>query len=604
MAEKPARNEGPPAATWFVARRMPQAILRVMHAWLRALAAAPLLVVALVATVAAAGPPFPDPVPERSVYDEPGVLEPETVADLEARIDAVEAETGAEIVVYIQVDPGISEDENLAKAAALIDQWGIGRSGFDDGLVLLVGLQPNLINGKVSLYGGSGFIRQHVDEDTLTGLIDSTFVPRAADGDLDAATRNTIEAIQERMAPDTIPLTLGRVVNAAVGLVGSPLILVLTLGSAWWRWRRQGDDPELTDSPSILMAGPPAEMTPALATVVRAGRATSHATNTILAELAASGRIAFHNLDQVSSARSDADPDPLTDPAIEVMAAQDDDDRLALPERKAWDAIRTLAGTSTRLSRERLWRVNSKMGGIEKVLEKEAMRLGWFTELPSKAISRGTGTGVLILVAGAVIIGIGFIVPMSGAVLAGGATVLGGLGTIAFGRAMSKRTSQGAYVDAMLKAYRRTLQKTMEQARSMREVTEQPEVATLADTPDKAVVWGMALGLHDEVASLLARGLEEQRAATGSPAGAYYPFWIGSSSGSSWSPAAAADLGGGVSYGSGSIFSGSAIPDIGGMFDALGSVGSTPPSSSSSSGGGGGFSGGGSSGGGGGSGSF
>ena len=47
---------------------------------------------------------------------------------------------GAEIVVYTQVDPGISEDENLAKAAALMDQWGIGRSGFDDGLVLLVGL--------------------------------------------------------------------------------------------------------------------------------------------------------------------------------------------------------------------------------------------------------------------------------------------------------------------------------------------------------------------------------------------------------------------------------------------------------------------------------
>jgi hypothetical protein len=62
-------------------------------------------------------------------------------------------------------------------------------------------------------------------------------------------------------------------------------------------------------------------------------------------------------------------------------------------------------------------------------------------------------------------------------------------------------------------------------------------------------------------------------------------------------------MAGGVSYGSGSVFSGSAMPDIGGMFDALGSVGSTPPSSSSSSGGGG-FGGGGGGGGGGGSGSF
>ena len=138
----------------------------------------------------------------------------------------------------------------------------------------------------------------------------------------------------------------------------------------------------------------------------------------------------------------------------------------------------------------------------------------------------------------------------------------------------------------------------------MSEVVTEPEVAVLANTPDKAVVWGMALGLHDEVASLLARGLEEQRAATGSPAGAYYPGWLGSSPGSAWSGAAAGGMPSGVSYGSGSIFSGSAMPDIGGMFDALGSVGSTPPSSSSCSGGGGGFSGGGSSGGGGASGSF
>jgi len=101
---------------------------------------------------------------------------------------------------------------------------------------------------------------------------------------------------------------------------------------------------------------------------------------------------------------------------------------------------------------------------------------------------------------------------------------------------------------------------------------------------------------------VLARGMEAQRQATGSPAGAYYPAWLGSSPGSAWLGASAGDVPGGVSYGSGSIFSGSAIPDIGGMFDALGSVGSTPASSTNSSGGG--FSGGGSSGGGGGSGSF
>jgi uncharacterized protein len=55
--------------------------------------------------------------------------------------------------------------------------------------------------------------------------------------------------------------------------------------------------------------------------------------------------------------------------------------------------------------------------------------------------------------------------------------------------------------------------------------------------------------------------------------------------------------------GGGGLFSGSGFPDVGGMFNALGSMGNTPPSSASSSGGGG-FGGGGSSGGGGASGGF
>jgi hypothetical protein len=382
------------------------------------------------------------------------------------------------------------------------------------------------------------------------------------------------------------------------------LALLASLGLAWNHWRREGDDPELTDSPSILMAGPPADMTPALATVIRRGTGSDHTVNTLLTELASTGRLSFHNLDQVRSARSDDEPDPVTDPAIEVHGEIGGDDELKPPQREAWDKLQKLAGGSGRLTRERLWRVNSILGPMKRVFEHEAVRLGWLARMPGPSINRMSGIGLGLALLGAGAIWLGISIPMSGAVMLGGALVLGGIGTFLFARAMSQRTPNGAYVDAMLTAYRRTLQKTMEQAHSMGEVVRQPEVATLADTPDKAVVWGFALGLHDEVASVLARGLEEQRRETGSPAGAYYPVWLGSSPGSAWSGASLADAAGGVSYGSGSVFSGSAVPDIGGMFDALGSVGSSPPSSSSSGGGGGGFGGGGGGGGGGASGSF
>jgi len=576
-----------------------------MHRWARALPSA-LALLALTATVAlSAGPPFPEPVNDQAVYDTAGVLAPETEQQLESTIDAIEGRSGAEVVVYTQLDPGISEDENLDNAKALIDQWGIGRSGFDDGLVLMLGMEANLVNGRVSLYGGSGFLGAYASAGDLQAIVDDDFVPPARAGDLDGASLAAIAAVDERVTSSGRDrLEVMRVMNAGLGLIGAPLALLGTLGLAWNHWRREGDDPALVDSPSILMAGPPAEMTPPLATVITQGVANQHSVNTLLAELASTGRLAFRNLDSVSAARSDEDPDPLTDPAIEVVAGRSDDDELRLPQREAWTKILALAGSDGRLSRERLWRVNGELGDVKTTLEAEAVRIGWLARMPRPSMNRMTGVGIGVALVGAGIVWAGIAIPMSGATLLGGALVLGGLGTIGFGRAMSQRTETGAYVDAMLKAYRRTLAKTMEQARNMGQVVEQPEIARLADTPDKAVVWGLALGLHDEVAAVLARGLEAQREETGSAAGAYYPLWLGSSAGSTWSGASAADLPGGLSTGTGSIFSGSGMPDIGGMFDALGSVGSTPPSSSSSSGGGGGFSGGGGGGGGGGSGSF
>jgi hypothetical protein len=173
---------------------------------------------------------------------------------------------------------------------------------------------------------------------------------------------------------------------------------------------------------------------------------------------------------------------------------------------------------------------------------------------------------------------------------------VGGLVTVAFGRAMSQRTRNGAYVDAMLKAYRRTLEKTLQQARDMNQVIQNDEVRVLADTPDKAVVWGIALGLHREVAAVLERSLADAR--EGATTGGYYPVWLGSGSGSSLS---GASIGSGDGGGLGGLFSGSGTPDIGGMFSSLGSMGSSPPSSSSGSGG---FGGGGGGGGGGGSSGF
>jgi hypothetical protein len=149
----------------------------------------------------------------------------------------------------------------------------------------------------------------------------------------------------------------------------------------------------------------------------------------------------------------------------------------------------------------------------------------------------------------------------------------------------------GSMIRAMLAAYRRTLEKTMAQSRSMDEVVEKAQLDWL-QTPDQAVVWGTALGLEKEIEGVLERSLDDVKEGRAAATSTYFPIWFGTGSPGSASGFAATGGGGG-------LFSSSGIPDIGGMMASLSTIG-TPPGGSG--GGGGGFGGGGSGGGGGGSG--
>jgi uncharacterized membrane protein YgcG len=538
----------------------------------------------------AAGAPFPDPVLDRAVYDEAGILDPATIAALEERIDALEARSGAEIVIYLQVDPFQDFDSNLAAAEDLMNQWGVGRQGYDDGFVILVSFEDDRIHGVLSTYAGSGFKVAYLSEDEQTALRDGIIVPAFIAEDVGGGLLAAMDAIDDDVTADaTASLEAYRQVNSVVGIPGAVLALVLTAGTAVYQWKRHGDDPDLVDSEAVLMAGPPADMTPPLATVLREGRATGNALRTLLVQLAGSGLVRFRNLDRARDVKRDDPADPETDPAIDLPDRPPDTLALEGPLGEAYRELVMLGGSDRTLTRESLWSVNARLDPLKGELEQEAVRLGWFTRMPSPVIRKWVVVGVGEVVLGGVSIFLAFSIPMSGLTLVGIALIVGGLVTMAFGAQMSKRTPYGAYIDAMLKAYRRTLLKTLEQARSMAEVVAVPAIRVLADTPDKAVVWGVALGLHEQVGEVLARELADPQAqAAAQASGAYYPVYLGSGSSSGGS-------------GGGSLFSGSGIPDLGGMIGTLGDIGSAPASSSS---GGGGFGGGGGGGGGGGSSGF
>ena len=153
-------------------------------AWLLAVAAGPVAA----AAPPPSGPPFPAPEIDRAVYDYAGLFSPATIVEAETTIDAIEARTGAEIVVYTQDAGGYpTTEETEAKARALIDQWGIGRAGFNDGLVIFFDIDPTCEHGQVQLYAAPGFEAAYLTNSERQAIFDNDMLPHLREADFDGA---------------------------------------------------------------------------------------------------------------------------------------------------------------------------------------------------------------------------------------------------------------------------------------------------------------------------------------------------------------------------------------------------------------------------------
>jgi uncharacterized membrane protein YgcG len=571
--------------------------MRRLAAFLPVLALA-LLLAGAVSAAPPPGPPFPQPEIDRAVYDYAGILSPAAITDAERIIDEIEARTGAEVVVYTQDSGGYpSTDETEKKARALMDQWGVGRKGFNDGLVIFFDMQPNLEHGQVQLYAGPGFEATFLTNSERQAIFDDDMLPylRSADfdGALAAALAKVDAATTSQHADD---LQRARQVNAVIGLVGGPIVFLGLAGWAFFDWRRYGKDPVYLDDPSVLMPAPPPDLTAASGAMIMDGRTSRRALTTAMLDLASRGLVAFRE-DKggflgLGGKKVGVDVDPAPgDAELEAQRRLNSRRPTGPAEDLALRKLRTLGAPEDGfISPDDLPKFGSDVAAFDTALENHVVTRGWFGEKPSKVVGRWTGRGVLAIIAGVIGLVAGFNIPMSGLTLVGGAAIAGGIVVVVVAQAMPAVTMSGAMIRAMLAAYRRTLQKTMAQARSMQQVVNEAGLDWL-DTPDQAVVWGTALGLQDEIEGVLSRSLEDAR--TGSTSGTvpYFPAWYQTSSGTPF-------LGSSSSGSGASLFSDSGIPDVGGMMSALGTIGNSP----SSSGGGGGFGGGGSGGGGGGAG--
>ncbi len=541
-----------------------------------------------------AGPPYPDAVTGQRVYDYAGIFSPQTVSEAERIIAGIEQRTGAQVTVYTQVKPQSDDlDKVNADARALMDQWGVGRKGFDDGLVIMFDMQANLVHGQVSLYAGSGYRAAFLSDDERQRVFDDEMKPYLSDGDMDNGLMAGLRQIDANATPaHAAALQRGRQINALIALAGVLLFVLLT-GWAILSWLRHGRDPVYIDDDSILMPAPPVDLTPAMATVLLADRASDRTVSAALIDLAAHGAIAFE--------KDHAEPESEEMGIRHLGPGR----KVAQTESAVLDAVGRTAHRGY-ISPARLYQLGRSFKSFRDKLEKRAVDRDWLTATPSAVIGRwhGKGTGeigwaVLACVAW-------WFTSASGLIVVALGLVAAGIATLVLARSMPARTRQGAMLYAMLAAYRRTLELTMRQAQSMGEVVKARALPWVT-TPDEVMAWGIAFGLNDELEQVLKRSMAAPAAAAdGVSEAVWQPSWwlAGGATGGGGGLGLAGSAGSGAaagSHGSAGLFSATAIPDPGAIVAALGSIThASPPYTGSSSSGSGGFSSGGSFGGGGG----
>jgi uncharacterized membrane protein YgcG len=588
---------------------------------IRAALAAAVLALAIASTASAEGPPFPDPENNRAVYDTAGVLDPAVVQRVESMIDGIEERTGAEVVVYTQEVPCCETTEEAEqRAIALMDQWGVGRKGFDDGLVILFDLHASdTCHGQVQLYAGPGYRAKFLTNEERQKVFEEDMVPLLRGCDLDGALLAAMAKVDAAATPEhAAQLNFFRILNAVLGLLVAPLVGLTVILWGLFSWFRHGRDPVYLDDPSIHMPAPPPGLTPAAGAVIRDGTATRRALTAASLDLAARGLIAFQaekagllgtgtkigivtNSEYlVSDAYADdGSPLPPGPPGSPEQLEPDEQFRRDRARRRPMDRatayldrnLTAISGHDGYIEPDDILKLGPKVAGFDKEIEQHVVQQGWFREAPKTSARRWAGRGTLAIVAAGLLFFAGLNLPSDGIVVLAVALGVSGLVLILLAPSMPARTMPGAMVRAMLEAYRRTLEKTMAQARSMDQVVAESAIPLIED-PDDAVVWGVALGLQSEVEQVLERTADDLNG--GRAQSGYIPTWYGTGHGAgTFSPAGGS---GGIAPG---LMSSSPVPNFGGMMAALGTIGNSPSSSGS---GGGGFSGGGSGGGGGGAG--
>ncbi|MHB8960269.1 MAG: TPM domain-containing protein [Candidatus Limnocylindrales bacterium] len=496
---------------------------------------------------------LPPNEPGRSVYDFAGIWSADTIASAQQTADRLRAQTGVQMAIVSIPTGDSSVDTSTAEADAkrIMDAWGVGQRGVNNGIVVLFDLDTSLRHGQIYVYGGSGIVGKYL---SATGAqnVANDMIAKAKEGDLDGALSVGMSEIADAVDhPGTRLDSIPAIAPPMLLLLLADLAILAFMFSVWWRDGRDPPIPLIDDS--VLLPAPPPGLTPSMAALLRDAVPSKSAPAAALVDLASRNLIAMREGSTVLGiGRKPIDfivSNPA-DPRVANAEAQ-----VGEPERVILRELRGIAENGV-VEHTRLARAPQMQTNFAAALGRAAAATPWFRGDPNSSINRMTGVPFIsfLTMFGALWLANGAPDDSFGLALVIVATVVTiGVGLV-IARSMASRTKDGSWALGMALAYRNTLR---------HEIGEAPGVVTAQEharlklpwleTPDALIMWAIALGLADEVGDLIGRSINDAASAQWHPVwytGSAASFASFGSSISSITTTAASSSGGG--YGGGS----------------------------------------------------
>jgi uncharacterized membrane protein YgcG len=461
----------------------------------------------------------------RQVYDFASIWRADTIASAEQTASRLRTQTGVQMAI-VSIPTGessvdTSEAESTAKE--IMDVWGVGQAGVNNGIVVLFDLDTTLHHGQIYVYAGSGVLGKYLSTAAIQNIAND-MLGKAKDGDLNAALTVGMTQIADAVDHPGTRLESAPLLStpALVALAVNVLVVVLVIAQ-WWRDGRDPPIPLIDDS--VLLPAPPPGMTPSMAALLRDGVATKNAPAAALVDLASRNLIAMqegHTTLGIGKKPIDFIVSDPNDPRVahaETLVGE--------PERLILHSLRTVAvgGVVDHTAMRRLTTLQTRFASA---LGRAGAATPWFKSDPNKAIS---SLGLIVIVPFLVLFGVMIVFGDSMNTLSAFAVFLSSFAAIGIGavvaRYMASRTTEGSWALGMALAYRNTLRHEMGTAPGVVSAQEHAKLKMpWLETPDALIVWAVALGLADEVGHLISRSVEDPASAN------WHPVWYSGSSAS------------------------------------------------------------------------